>query len=275
MYCPLSAGTFSSGQINVTTSQGNMHKLTCSGNAVSPCVTISRRAIDFGSLPLGTSVSSSLSIFNMSMVHVSFQFKLTGSSIFDLQPEKGVIAPQSTVCVKAYFEPGEAANYYKRVFCIIQDCHPLYCDLVGCCFLDKVNFPTLQLSDLSKHRDVTGSVVKYQIHELDAYAIAEDANTELSICPNPTSLLNNVTIIMNKEETYENLSPNCSLLSWHETSSSGALFGKHPRRLVEQACTTDNIWEEYFFGKTLSSVDVAPKSINFGTILCTQTEKRV
>jgi hypothetical protein len=215
----------------------------------------------------------------MSVVHVSFQFNLTGSGIFFLQPEKGVIAPQSMICVKVYFEPGEAANYYKRIFCIIQDCHPLYCDLVGCCFRDKVDFPTLQLSHLSKHRDITAGDASDQIHELDTCTNTGDEIPELSNCPKLISSLHEVVSMKNKEKMLENSLPDSSVASWHEMNSSVASFGNliandHPRKVLEQACTTDDVWEEYFFGKVWSSVDVGPRSIDFGTISCMQTEKR-
>ncbi|MCO5553418.1 hypothetical protein L7F22_006939 [Adiantum nelumboides] len=250
LYSPLSAGSFSAGQIVVTSSSQYGGSLTCTGYALRPSVSISTTAIDFGSLPLGSSISNSLSLSNMSKVHVSFQFMVSAPSVFKIHPDKGVIKPKSNLSVCIEFRPREARNFYNRVFCIVQDQHLHHCDFVGSCFLDKVNFPTLQLPHITKQR--TSTVHGFQsasfagVHE-NSFC---EASSSMPIC------------------AYENSSDFCTSIS------GGSTVGDHNinspilwsvDHICEGAFIVEDLWEEYFLGRSrqLDFVEISPLTLNF------------
>lgn len=243
------------GKIIVTSSSQYGGSLTCTGYALRPSLSISTCAIDFGILPLGSSISRSLSLFNMSKVHVSFQFMVSASAKYHIHPAKGVIRPESTVCVHIEFRPGEPRNYYKRIFCIVQDQHPLYCDLVGCCYLDKVNFQTLQLSHITEHRKLLNDAVHG--YQSASFAGADECNVQETSNDLP----------VNVYESSLDLCPSVSGGSSVECKTSNHtpfIF----ENSLEQACTAEDIWEEYFLGRTqhFDMVEIAPISLEFGFI---------
>ncbi|KAI5068243.1 hypothetical protein GOP47_0016588 [Adiantum capillus-veneris] len=262
LYSPLSAGSFSAGQIVVTSSSQYGGSLICTGYALRPSVSISSTAIDFGSLAFGSSISSSLLLFNTSKVHVSFQFMVSAASVFKIHPERGVIRPESNLSVCLEFRPGEARNFYSRIFCVVQDQHLLYCDLVGSCFLGTVSFPTLQLPHITKQRPAV-------VHGFQSASFAGVLEN------NAPQGSNNMPIC-----AYENSSEFCTSVS------GGSSVGDHKiksqiwlpvENIAERLCIAEEIWEEYFSGRSrqLDFVEISPETLNFGDIPHLQkSEKR-
>ncbi|MCO5574466.1 hypothetical protein L7F22_028251 [Adiantum nelumboides] len=171
-------------------------------------------------------------------------------SVFKIHPDKGVIKPKSNLSVCIEFRPREARNFYNRVFCIVQDQHLHHCDFVGSCFLDKVNFPTLQLPHITKQR--TSTVHRFQsasfagVHENNF----SEASSSMPIC------------------AYENSSDLCTSIS------GGSSVGDHSIKspilwsvdnICEGAFIVNEIWEEYFLGRSrqLDFVEISPLTLNF------------
>jgi cilia- and flagella-associated protein 65 len=52
-------------------------------------------------------------------------------SVFEFEKTRGVVPALLETHVKIVFRPTMPANYYKRVFCLVENQHPLYMDLFG------------------------------------------------------------------------------------------------------------------------------------------------
>ncbi|KAH7277421.1 hypothetical protein KP509_39G050100 [Ceratopteris richardii] len=262
LYSPHSAGSFSSGQIIITSSSQYGASLTCTGYALQPSVSISA-SVDFGSSPLGSSISSSLLLCNMSKIHACFQFIPTSATIFGVHPEKGVIRPQSNRRIYIRFKPQEARNYYRRVFCIVQDQHLLFCDLIGSCYLDKVNFPTLQLPNITQKWNLSSdSLCGFQSSSTGIEEISfSQTSSDTFIYPCENSLGIHIDV-------YED-----SFVGDEKKKASLQCFTKD---VSEKVCMVKKLWEEYFLGRSqcLDFVEITPEVLNFGDIPYLQVSEK-
>lgn len=78
-------------------------------------------------------------LYNRSSLPVCFNF-VTGTSsaeegasdsVFEFDRTRGVVPAGLETHVNIRFSPTAPANYYKRVFCLIEHQHPAYIDIYG------------------------------------------------------------------------------------------------------------------------------------------------
>eukprot|EP01018_Ginkgo_biloba_P029313 Gb_05147 [translate_table: standard] len=267
LYSPFSAGASYMEEFEIISCQRVLASFTCSGFTCRPLVKISCLSLDFGSLEPGKSSSHSISLKNYSIVHVSYQFITEELGVFHFHKSKGVIRPRSTITQLIEFRPTVPANYYKRVFCILQDQYPLFCDLIGSCYSGRLNFPTLLACHVYEFRKElqTGSL-KVQS---DRRITTEFADTRIS----PLS---------SKQDTCRQL---CSAGMDTMPSRSSTKSEKHVVEIM-QKCEQKQLiyslkpldpkielmgsetWEEYFLGRVVNwePVTLDVTFVDFGLV---------
>ncbi|CAM9254296.1 unnamed protein product, partial [Discosporangium mesarthrocarpum] len=143
------AGTFSAEQYEVVTIGGNKVRLTLQGWAVGPRVTLEKKedpfaqgqgvsdSVNFRDVQVGHMTTRVVYLYNQSEVPARFCFAVEGeSSIFKFSQTRGVIPSCGTdnpgeVQITITFTPEAPSNYYRRIFCLIENQHPLPMDLLG------------------------------------------------------------------------------------------------------------------------------------------------
>ncbi|KAJ3320632.1 hypothetical protein HDV06_005150 [Boothiomyces sp. JEL0866] len=125
------------------------------------------KLFDFGDVYVGTTLEQTMILENPSAVHANFKIKkahkdndacfefstMTGtvesqstleikfliekSSTFKIDKQSGVIGPNSVIPLQVKFCPKEPINYYRRVYCLIENQDAIYLDLIGTCYNDK------------------------------------------------------------------------------------------------------------------------------------------
>ncbi len=141
-YTPNATGTYSNEFFRVVTPSDKITKssgllLTCSGQADGHEISLTPPQIQFSDLVLGRSQIMELVLRNHSNSPAVFSFMTDNLGSFKVTPVEGVISAQLSVSVVVQFNPQQPINYYKRLFCLIQNQAPLYVDLVGTAFFEK------------------------------------------------------------------------------------------------------------------------------------------
>lgn len=75
-YTPKHTGTFSSETFTLSTAGGNRVQLNLRGSAAAPAVTLSTRALNFGSVVCGSATGRVLYLQNHSPVPVTYDFQV-------------------------------------------------------------------------------------------------------------------------------------------------------------------------------------------------------
>lgn len=197
-YTPRSVGQFSCDSFAVTTPGGNNTRLESAGFCAGPVVKVvstkKSSIVQFGEAAIGPGASGSgasgsgastaaaaaggstaaaaaaaaptraLRLANASDVPVVYQFVADPDGEFEF-PEGtvGTIPARLDKAVTVRFRPRKAGNYYKRVFCVVQDQWPIYFDLVGTAFdasdEDQSGRPLPLLArhiEAHRHRELAG-----------------------------------------------------------------------------------------------------------------------
>mgnify|MGYP002883500350 CR=1 FL=1 len=136
-YTPASEGMFSSESFSVSCLGGNAEELKVQGSAVGPAVSLSAESLSFGSVQAKSSSSRVLCIQNQSDVPVTYQFDAEPHGVFSFDEACDTIAPHSQRYVTISFRPKDAASYWKRLICLVNNRTPLFVDLMGTGFNDK------------------------------------------------------------------------------------------------------------------------------------------
>jgi hypothetical protein len=77
VYTPKHTGTFTCENYVMSTAGGNRLTLTLRGTATGPRVTLSTRALNFGSVPCGSAASRVLYLTNHSDIAVAYDFQVS------------------------------------------------------------------------------------------------------------------------------------------------------------------------------------------------------
>ncbi|BBM98725.1 cilia- and flagella-associated protein 65 [Marchantia polymorpha subsp. ruderalis] len=183
IFNPITAGTFSLEKFEIHTCQTCRASFSCSGTAARPVVKLSTFSLDFGSVEAGGYISRSVLLDNQSIIPVYFQFMTDEMRVFEFVQARAVCRPKRAMMITIHFRPHVIANYYRRIICVIQDQHALYCDLLGTCYKVALKAPTLMQYHVDQHRELlkTASV---------AIEVADDQNQ--AAFPSKKSILANI-----------------------------------------------------------------------------------
>ena len=88
-------------------------------------------SVNFGSVKVGETATRALFLYNDSELPALFQFIVEENGIFGFSRYKGVIPGKLEIHVKLKFSPLKPANYYQRVFMLVENRQPLFVDLLG------------------------------------------------------------------------------------------------------------------------------------------------
>mmetsp|Transcript_15768 Transcript_15768/g.37278 ORF Transcript_15768/g.37278 Transcript_15768/m.37278 type:complete len:1920 (+) Transcript_15768:72-5831(+) len=130
-YSPAATGAFSSEHFEVSTPGGNKLILHMMGTSLVHRVHLEPRSVNFGDVALGNKSAKTIFLKNATNAPAKFVFMTDPNSAFQFSRKEGIIPAQSQVFVDLRFTPQDPINYYKRIFCLVQNQRPLYADVLG------------------------------------------------------------------------------------------------------------------------------------------------
>ncbi|KAI9141425.1 hypothetical protein BKA69DRAFT_1166792 [Paraphysoderma sedebokerense] len=133
-FTPLAPNIVVTEHFDVKTKSGNSVFITCSGSGVGPKVTLSTAIINFGDVEAGNSISRAIHLTNNTNIAAYYQFQTEPNAIFRIDKVGGTIGPNTSIPLTIKFSPREPINYYRRVFCLIENQDALFVDLIGTCY---------------------------------------------------------------------------------------------------------------------------------------------
>jgi len=144
VYKPLTTGTFSCDTFKIGTPGGNALSLRCRGQATGAELTLGVKSLNFDNQEIGLVVEKHFKITNHSWRAAKYQWVgLQPGCAFEFAVPFGSIPPRDkvhkgTATCTIRFRPTEAINYYRRVYCLINDHSTvLYVDLLGTGYCEK------------------------------------------------------------------------------------------------------------------------------------------
>ncbi|KAJ9506854.1 hypothetical protein QJQ45_029976, partial [Haematococcus lacustris] len=152
-YTPRHTGTFTCETYAMSTLSGNKVNLSLRGNAIGPDVTLSTRSLNFGNVSSGSASSRVLYLHNHSDIPVSYDFQIDPLDVFSMSKPRGLIGACSSCHVTITFKSALAANYWRRVACLLQHQSPLGLDLLATSYTDKARPPPFEARHLTAYLD--------------------------------------------------------------------------------------------------------------------------
>jgi hypothetical protein len=84
-------------------------------------VSLSCGSVNFGDALIGTVVLRSITIENSTNTPAFYQFLTESNSIFQIDKPWGTINACSVISLTLKFSATEAINYYRRIYCIVEN----------------------------------------------------------------------------------------------------------------------------------------------------------
>lgn len=142
---PTARGQFSCDTYLIETPGGNVAQLELVGVCVGPDVDIGDRenaqSIQFGEYILGSDSmpTRALHLRNNAEKPIRYHFFADPNGEFEfVDPAVGEIPAKLSKAVTLRFHARRVGNYYRRLFCVIENQLPLYFDLIGTCYDDSI-----------------------------------------------------------------------------------------------------------------------------------------
>ncbi len=136
-YTPNASNFLSNTYFDISTVSGNTVQIKCSGKGSVPKVQITPHIINFGDVLAGSTVSRVITIENTSSMPAFYQFSVENRSTFNVEKPCGIIAANSTISTSIKFAPIDAINFYRKVFCLVENQDALSVELLGTCYNDR------------------------------------------------------------------------------------------------------------------------------------------
>ncbi|CAM9831384.1 unnamed protein product, partial [Ectocarpus sp. 12 AP-2014] len=153
-YSPVSAGTFSRDHYEVVTVGGNKVEVGIQGRAVGCSVRLEKKedpfargcgvpdSVNFREVKVGVTTTRVINLYNESSTPCRYCFVIQqgDSSIFHFSHTRGIIPSAGSehpgeAQVTLTFTPTKPINYYRRVFCLLENQQPLVLDAMGTAYV--------------------------------------------------------------------------------------------------------------------------------------------
>ncbi len=122
---------------------GGLCALECSGFAAGPDATFDLGYLDFGDVPLGSTVVREVVLRNVSpasshaRVPASYCFACDRNGVFAIDKPAGAVGPGLATTIRISFSPLRAYNFYRRLHCLVLGGKTLRLDVMGSGVSDK------------------------------------------------------------------------------------------------------------------------------------------
>ncbi|CAM9432851.1 unnamed protein product, partial [Choristocarpus tenellus] len=152
-YSPTAVGTFTADNYEVAATGGNKVWVMLQGWAVGPQVRLEKKedpfaqgqgvpdSVNFRDVRIGKTTTRVIYLYNAADLPCRFCFVVEGnSSVFKFSqiigtiPSAGTEHPGETQ-ITLSFSPGAPFNYYRRIFCLLENQQPLLVDVLGTGFV--------------------------------------------------------------------------------------------------------------------------------------------
>ncbi|EQC35106.1 hypothetical protein SDRG_07340 [Saprolegnia diclina VS20] len=140
-YTPLSPGTFTCDNFKIVTPGGHAAHIVCKGKAIGPLVSlwkknrasnlVSGHSVNFRDVRVGETATRVLYLRNEAAIPVRFHLVSAANGIFGVSKVAGEIPPLLEASVLLTFAPLSPGNYYRRLFCLLQNQATMFVDVLG------------------------------------------------------------------------------------------------------------------------------------------------
>ncbi|ORX76894.1 hypothetical protein BCR32DRAFT_295949 [Anaeromyces robustus] len=137
---------------NIETVSGNTLNIKCSGIGRGPSVSLSSSIINFNAVEEGTKNTKIIYLRNTSKTKAFFNFQIEEGAVFQFDKISGIVNPESELLITVTFQPFKTINYYRRVYCLIENSDTLYIDILGTCFNEKRRPVTLSTQNFEAYK---------------------------------------------------------------------------------------------------------------------------
>ncbi|KDO31856.1 hypothetical protein SPRG_03776 [Saprolegnia parasitica CBS 223.65] len=127
-FTPLSPGTFTCDNFKIVTPGGHAVQIVCKGKAIGPVV---GHSINFRDVRVGESATRVLYLKNEAAIPVRFHLVSAANGIFGVSKVAGEIPPLLEASVLLTFAPLTPGNYYRRLFCLLENQATMFVDVLG------------------------------------------------------------------------------------------------------------------------------------------------
>jgi len=190
VFTPTSTHMYSCEDFYVGTVGGNKLTLNVRGTAAPPALVFSGNSFNYGYVAAGTPATKVLYMQNLSAVPVHYEFQLDPRDAFAMSAARGTIPAHITGHVVITFNAPVAANFWRRVVCIVKDADPMAVDLLATSYDDKSRPPLLQAEHVDRYyRRIAGGgppvTFEFIVGSLDRMACARSAPSSSNVTGGP------------------------------------------------------------------------------------------
>eukprot|EP00833_Pecoramyces_ruminatium_P004966 jgi/Orpsp1_1/1178998/evm.model.c7180000067523.1 len=137
---------------NIETVSGNNINIKCSGKGIGPTVSLSTNIINFNAVEEGLKNTKIIYLRNTSKTSAFFNFQIEEGAVFQFDKVSGIVNPESELLLTVTFQPFKTINYYRRVYCLVENADTLYIDILATCFNEKRRPVTLLAQHLEAYK---------------------------------------------------------------------------------------------------------------------------
>jgi cilia- and flagella-associated protein 65 len=173
-YTPIVSGLFSNTFFDVCTMSGNTIRLALSGEGVGPSVSLEPSVLNFNDIPARTAITKVFHLKNESVVPASFQFNIDKTSSFQLDKLCGTINPNSVIPIQVKICPTEPMNYYRKVFCLVENQETIAIEFLATCYNEKRRPATFKYHHVENYqRRIQNGLWEYGPEQLEVMIKSE------------------------------------------------------------------------------------------------------
>ncbi|ORX51756.1 hypothetical protein BCR36DRAFT_287578 [Piromyces finnis] len=151
-YTPTCPNLNSIEYFNIETISGNNVNIKCSGTGIGPSVSLSTTLINFNAVEEGSKNVKIVYLRNTSKTKAFFNFQIEEGAVFQFDKISGTLNPESELLITVTFQPFKTINYYRRVYCLVENTDALYIDILGTCYNEKRRPVTLTAQNLEAYK---------------------------------------------------------------------------------------------------------------------------
>jgi hypothetical protein len=171
-YTPSASSLVSNSYYHISTISGNKITMIASGHGLGPKVTLDPAVLNFNDIPAGETVTRAFYIKNDSSIQASYHFQIETmehSGSFQLVNPFGVIGPHSSIALQFKICPTDPMNYYRRIYCLVENQDAVYIDLLATCYNDSRRPATFRYQHvLNYQKRVENGLWQYGPEQLEA-----------------------------------------------------------------------------------------------------------
>ncbi|RNA28727.1 coiled-coil domain-containing protein [Brachionus plicatilis] len=225
------------------------NRITCFASNKLPEVFLDKNLLNFGTVKTGEKNYKTFHIKNNCSCVLNFQFDNDNEfGSFKINVTNGTLQPNETKLIQVAFVPQNAAIYYKKVPCLVQNHEILFIEFIGTCHSELMKPPEIERKNLNlfyylKSNKLLRNSPEGLIELMEQKKIFNDTTLEEVFKSNDFSLVTN---------SYEEY-----------TNDDIHSFRDKYQKSIETCVTTDTHYVDFGYAQTNNLDESYEKSITF------------